>query len=312
MKKKIVVRISNGLGNQMFMYASALALAKKLNRILLIDDETAFRRKQNIRTYGLFNFTISSEVATNNLKYLGFLGYLRRKLLIFLNNFVNKKKIYIESKNKEKITKFDPLIFKNNFSDTVFLEGHFESEKYFIDIKETIINEFKFKDIKKYQQSPYYKKITTQNSVSICLRQNRFSEGRHKEGEEEKSNKFSEEQIKYINKSIKYIKKNVENPVFFLWSNDLSKIDINHFAVDINRVNHDLNFCNNLDKRCLDLYLITKTKHHIVIPSTFSWWGAWLSEVDNKFITRPSENFFSDFKVNNVDYWPDNWIVIDK
>ena len=36
MKKKLIVRMSNNLGNQMFMYASAYAFAKRLNRELLI------------------------------------------------------------------------------------------------------------------------------------------------------------------------------------------------------------------------------------------------------------------------------------
>ena len=48
MKKKIILRLSNEIGNQMFMYASAYSLAKKMNRELFLDNETAFLRKQNI------------------------------------------------------------------------------------------------------------------------------------------------------------------------------------------------------------------------------------------------------------------------
>ena len=46
MEKKIILRLSNGLGNQMFMYASAYSLAKKLNRKLLIDNETALDQEK--------------------------------------------------------------------------------------------------------------------------------------------------------------------------------------------------------------------------------------------------------------------------
>ena len=57
---KFIVRISNEIGNQMFMYASTFAIAKKLNRSLYIDDETAFLTRKNISKYALNNFNLSS------------------------------------------------------------------------------------------------------------------------------------------------------------------------------------------------------------------------------------------------------------
>ena len=38
MKNKLVVEIAEGLGNQLFKYAFAYSLAKKINYELLIDD----------------------------------------------------------------------------------------------------------------------------------------------------------------------------------------------------------------------------------------------------------------------------------
>ena len=40
MDKNLIVKISNGFGNQMFLYAAAYAFSKKLGYNLLIDDET--------------------------------------------------------------------------------------------------------------------------------------------------------------------------------------------------------------------------------------------------------------------------------
>ena len=48
MNKRIITRISNELGNQLFMYASTFAIAKKLGRDLIIDNETAYKSKKNI------------------------------------------------------------------------------------------------------------------------------------------------------------------------------------------------------------------------------------------------------------------------
>ena len=81
MNKRIITRISNELGNQLFMYASTFAIAKKLGRDLIIDDETAYKSKKNISNYGLNNFKISSHIASSIDKFLGLKGYLKRKFL---------------------------------------------------------------------------------------------------------------------------------------------------------------------------------------------------------------------------------------
>ena len=46
-EKKIIVRIAEGLGNQLFMYANGLALSKRNQASLYIDDESGFFKKKN-------------------------------------------------------------------------------------------------------------------------------------------------------------------------------------------------------------------------------------------------------------------------
>ena len=112
MTRKLITRISNELGNQLFMYASTFAIAKKLDRKLLIDNETSFKSKKNISKYGLDNFTISSDIADKNDKFLGIMGYMKRKLLKKFDYFLNNKNFYVETKDKNKITKYDEDIFQ--------------------------------------------------------------------------------------------------------------------------------------------------------------------------------------------------------
>ena len=187
--KKIIIRLSNELGNQMFMYASALSISKKLNRSLLIDNETAYLLKKNISKYGLNNFNITSEISSNNNKFLGTTGYIKRKVLKKIDSFITNKKFFIEPKDEFKITKYNNDIFAKSFSNTIYLEGYFETEKYFIDIKDVIINEFSFKDINEYKNSPFFTLLNKENAVAICIRQNRFSEGIGKERNAKNSRK---------------------------------------------------------------------------------------------------------------------------
>ena len=46
MKKKLIVRIAEGLGNQLFMYANAYALSKKLNYDLYLDNTSGYFKKK--------------------------------------------------------------------------------------------------------------------------------------------------------------------------------------------------------------------------------------------------------------------------
>ena len=310
--KKIIIRISNELGNQMFMYASALGMANKLDMDIIIDNESAYKSKKNISKYGLNNFSVTSVIAPDSKKFLGIYGYFKRKILKKINPYIKNKVIFIEPKNTEKITRYNEEIYNLKLSENVFVEGYFESEKYFVDIKDKISSEFKFLNEAKYQKSTYFNEISKSNSVSICLRQNRFVEGinRNNELNKKKSVKYSNEQIEYINQSISYIHKNVQKPTFFIWSNDLIDLKDNVFDEKINKVIHDNEFTKNLDKRALDMFLISQCNHHIVIPSSFNWWGAWLSKKQNKIVCRPSDNYFTDFRINNLDFWPSNWIEI--
>ena len=45
-EKKVIVRVAEGLGNQLFMYANGLALAKNNDAALYIDDESGFFKKK--------------------------------------------------------------------------------------------------------------------------------------------------------------------------------------------------------------------------------------------------------------------------
>ena len=126
----------------------------------------------------------------------------------------------------------------------------------------------------------------------------------------QKSWNFTLQQINYINKSVDYIKSKVSSPTFFLWSNDFSNIDKNKFNFNY----EEIKFYDNespIDKRIQSLFLLIQCNHFIVTTTAFNWWGAWLSEKNDKIILRPSDKFFNDFYLNNQDFWPLEWNTIN-
>ena len=303
MYKKMIVKVAGGLGNQMFMYANALSLSKKLNYELFIDDTSGFFQSKNKtyeRNYALNIFNLSAYLAKKQDKYDNHLSHNYKKLLIIFDKYKKKKSFlsdFIISKKKTNFRKIDvPL------SNNVYLQGNFESEKYFIDMKDELIKQFKIKENFINKNNKYINLLNESNSVSIHIRRNRFVDPDYftNRGSEPKKDIKLQDIINYIKKAIIYFEKKIDNPKFFIWSNNFSDLD-NVFD------KKKFTFIENND-HINDLYLLNFSKHFIVSPSTFHWWGAWLNQCPNKICVRPPDYLNAS---NNIDFWPESWIDIN-
>ena len=259
MNKTIVAKISEGLGNQLFMYANAYALSKKFNLNLCLDPYSGYK-KNNIRSFMLDNFNLSSTIAPSEWIFSNNYRNLIKKIKIKYDLLKMKKSFYFELKDKSKLTKYNSINL-DNMNNTFYIDGNFESEKYFLDYRKDLLNEFSLK--KDLNRNKYLDIINNNNVVSISVRQNRFSERKNNKYDEysiNKSKDFLVETVDYINQSIKFIKTKVDKPKFLLWSNDFTDLEKyfpqNEFLYVINFENKILN----------DLHLLTQCKYFIVGP----------------------------------------------
>ena len=209
MSKKLVVRIANGLGNQLFLYASAYALAKQLDRELLIDEKSGFLKEKRKIKYELNNFNITSKLSANEYKFDNQIKNIKRFLLKKIDKFSERKNFLIEESNNKKETEFSNKYLKQRYKDIAFLEGYFQSEKYFINYKNNIIQEFTFKTEIKNNNLELQKMILNANSILVHIRQHAFTETQKKQNNEKnllKSDRHTRENIGHNLKAIKYFK----------------------------------------------------------------------------------------------------------
>ncbi len=302
MKKKMITKISEGLGNQLFMYANAYSLSRKYDLDLYIDPFSGYYQKKHIYNFFLDRLNISSKVASKDYIFANKYRNFVKKILLFVDKFRSNKKFIFENKDHNKKSYFSELNFKNT-NQNFFLDGNFESEKYFKHYRTDILNEFKIKNENQFSDNKYLDLIKNKNVVSICVRQHRFSEritNAKQKSSIIKSKLFVENTVNYIKKSLDYFNNKIENPCYLVWSNDFK--DLNQYFT-----NKDFIFVENeKDKAITDFYLLTQCKYFIVGPSTFHWWGAWLSPHEDKICVRPKDINPS----NNIDFWPEDWVKI--
>ena len=109
--------------------------------------------------------------------------------------------------------------------------------------------------------------------------------------------------MEYYQKAIKYINDNIEDPYFFIFSDDINWCKEN--LILNNALYVEANLKSNFE---CDMILMSKCKHNIIANSTFSWWGAWLNQNLNKNVIAP-KRWMSSFECLD-DLYPNDWIKL--
>ena len=183
MEKKIIVEIAEGLGNQLFMYAHAYSMAKKLNYELFIDNKSAYSYNRNTlrkhQNYMLNSFNITQNYAPNELIYDKLHKKLKKKLLILIDKFKNKQTFFREKfikTNNSKIVQNYTNLLEKKFSDNIYVQGNFENYEYFNGYKKELSKFFIIKSELINHKNSIVDKLCNNNSISIHIRKNRFSD----------------------------------------------------------------------------------------------------------------------------------------
>jgi hypothetical protein len=110
--------------------------------------------------------------------------------------------------------------------------------------------------------------------------------------------------LDYYQAAIQYISDQVEQPYFFIFSDDIAWVKKQlkmNFPCRYVDHNHGVESYN-------DMHLMSICRHCIIANSSFSWWGAWLNPYKDKIVVAPQRWFAND---NNVkDLFPPEWVPL--
>jgi hypothetical protein len=276
----VIARLKGGLGNQLFILAAARSFALKLNTDIQLDTRSGFWNDKYRRSYELGFLDL-------NLIKVSWADSLRIKMQ---DKF--KINLGVTICNEE---------VKGNInikSQTIVLNGYFQSEVYFSDQKSFLKSKIENLDVKELNIN-----LRIPNGYTpICLH------GRLLRAYSSNDKLVSSEHDKvlpysYFNTAIKQITTTVPKPYFIIFS-DNPKVFIKHLelpAKSYTLIEHPYQ-----KKPSIDFLLMMQCKHFIISNSSYSWWPAWLSETSETIIIAPNEMHW-----DNPDTVPSRWHKIE-
>ncbi len=301
----IIVRTNGGLGNQMFQYAMGLAISERNKSDLLLDtsDLKSTKKEETRREFLLLNFNVSIRIATGedfsrikipSTENSDLLSKIMRKIFRITESFkpLDQRKFIVEP-----YFEFCPEIL--NIEDNCYLSGVWQSAKYFKSIESMVRESFTLKNSPSMKTKDWVEKVSVCNSVSIHIRRGDYVHS-------QKTNRLHGVcSLDYYNQAVDFICNKVDNPIFFIFSDDIDWVKKNL------KINSPLFYIS--DKNIPDyeeLIIMSNCKNNITANSSFSWWGAWLNRNASKIIIVPKQWFNESSHISTRDLIPKEWISL--
>ena len=293
----IITQLQGGLGNQLFQYATARALALRKHQALVLDDQWYAQSYEQVtpRQVQLQALSIVGQIHT----YAPIKAPKRiQKILqstLPISPFVLKEK-------KDKI--YDPRIehapaFANQ---DLYLMGYWQSYKYFASIRMHLLQETKAKEPIDTHYQKYLEQIEhSPNAVMVHIRRGDYV---HLPVVAQVHGALP---ITYYAQAMERMMARCPDASFFVFSDDLAWAK-DHLPFQ-DQIQNKIIFIENapIEHAVVgELALMRSCQHHILANSSLSWWGAWLCENPQQQVICPSQ-WMSDHRLPLDDLLPTSW-----
>lgn len=273
--------MTGGLGNQMFIYALYIQMRKQFKNCRIdLSDMVHYNVHNGYEMWRVFDLPKSEFCIWQPLK----------KVIEFL--FF---RVILERHQKGSLRAYTQRI---NWP-LVYFKGFYQSERYFKESEEEVRRSFTF-NMKEASQASI--QMASQmdedvNAVSIHVRRGDYLDAKTWE------NCGCICQLPYYQKAIARMQQLVENPHFYVFSDDMAWVKENLPLPNATYIDW-----NHGKDSWQDMMLMSHCRHNIICNSTFSWWGAWLNPNQQKIVLMPNRWFVNDATPY---IFPESWEKIE-
>lgn len=256
-----LIKMTGGLGNQMFIYAMYLDMKKRFSDTRIdLSDMMNYKVHYGYELHNVFDLPNDEFCINQKLK----------KVLEFL--FF--KTILERQQNKETLEAYK----KSYFWPLVYFKGFYQDSRHFENVKDEVRAAFKFKEESANDESKKLISELVNDSLSVSLHVRR---GDYLSERTWKSHGCVCQEG-YYNRAVEKMLELVPGAHFYVFSEDVDWVKENINLPSATFVN-----CNKGNDSWQDMLLMSKCHHNIICNSTFSWWGAWLNNNDDKVVICP-------------------------
>lgn len=301
----IYLPLQGRIGNQLFQYALARKIQLDMGRDakIVIDDSDVIRCnwENSLIYYDLPNVEHTHiNIVENEGKYSK-LNILRKIYRLFTRKKNYIQKYNIENKLNSFFNKEGVFLCENgyiephlNYKKPIYIEGYFQSEKYFNIIKNDLLKLFNGNQFTQLKCYPGLEKLKNRNSICISVKVEHNVD----------SSMYNVCTMDYWEKAIQYIVNHIDDPLFFICSDNVEYVLEN--LIDASK--YDYVVQDNQMPVHVSLAAMAQCKHFIIGNTTFGWWAQYLSANNNKIVVAPSRWMAIDMP---IDIYQDNWYLIE-
>jgi hypothetical protein len=292
----IIANLIGGLGNQMFQYAAGRALARARGQPLRLDISgfDGYGLHQGFELQRIFN--CEAKIASDE-EVRTILGW--RAASIMRRILARPGCIALHGKMLVLEPHFHYWPGIRDVPATVYLQGYWQSEKYFADATDVLRADFVFRQPMSEVNAAWAERIDRCMAVSLHVRRGDYvSDPRTRAI-------LGSCSPDYYRSAVRYVSERADTPEFFVFSDDIAWVRDNiDFGFPCHYIDHNRGMESYNDMRLMSL-----CRHHIIANSSFSWWGAWLNARADKIVVAPARWFAGDARRAD-DLIPQEWVTL--